>query len=113
MTVHNLEEALGIDRFRRDLAQLQPWFVLPRRTFLAPLALLALATWAVAVVAADQGGRGPWTDTLIGFQAGLLVNALVPHLVLLVRLRRYSPGVGSALLRNVPFVVALLAARLS
>lgn len=117
MTAHNAEEALGIgeligpvERFPPRLAGVRRFVFLggPRR-FLIAAALLTLGTWAVAALAT----RGEAYDPLLGgilvaVQAGLLLNALVPHLLLSVWMRRYTPGVATALLLNVPFGIYLL-----
>ena len=108
MTVHNLEEALSARRFLDDTAGLRPGFRLSRPGFLAVLAILSLTTWGVAAEAAREGPKSTWADVLVVVQAGLLLNALVPHLALSLRRRRYVPGLATALLLNVPFAAYLL-----
>ena len=107
MTVHNAEEAFGADRFLSDLGRLLPWARIRTRAFLAALVLLTAGTWVVAALAASDG-TDPWLEVLVGLQLALAVNAFVPHLLLLAVLRRYSPGLLSAALLNLPVAAYLL-----
>jgi hypothetical protein len=108
MTVHNAEEALGAARFLADLRALFPWARLARtRVFVAALVLLTAATWAVAGLAAHDRGD-LWPAVLLGLQVALAANAFVPHLMLLAVLRRYSPGLLTAALLNLPIGAVLL-----
>jgi Protein of unknown function with HXXEE motif len=104
LSLHNLEEALGIGKLVPLLRQMLPWFRLSTRQFLWLLALVTLAVWAIAVLAAPPERLA----ILVGVQAALLVNALVPHIVLSMRLRRYTPGGATAVLLNLPVSLYLL-----
>jgi hypothetical protein len=108
MTVHNTEEALGASRFLADLRALFPWAPPARtRVFVAALVLLTASTWAVAGLAAHERGD-LWPGVLFGLQMALAANAFVPHLMLLAVVRRYSPGLLTAALLNLPIGAYLL-----
>ncbi len=68
--------------------------------------------WAAAVAtvvpallywtAAARGLRSRWTTVAVWCQALFLLNIFLPHLTASLALRRYTPGVVSALLLNLP-----------
>jgi Protein of unknown function with HXXEE motif len=104
LTLHNVEEALGVQKLVPLLRQMLPWFRLSARQFFWLLVLVTLAVWAIAVFAAP-------TDRLVillGIQAVLFQNVFVPHFLLSARLRRYTPGVATAVLLILPASFYLL-----
>ncbi len=68
--------------------------------------LPAIAYWAGAA----RGPRSRWTVLAVWLQAVFLVTVLVPHLAASLWLRRYTPGVATALLVNLPLSWVLLRA---
>ncbi len=71
----------------------------------------ALATIVPALVywpAAVRGPRSRFTRVAVWLQAVFLLNVFIPHLAGTVVLRRYTPGVVSALLLNLPLSWVLL-----
>ncbi len=68
--------------------------------------LPAIAYWAGAA----RGPRSRWTTLAGWLQAVFLVNVFVPHLAATLWLRRYTPGVASALLVNLPLSWVVLRA---
>lgn len=62
--------------------------------------------WAPRYAASPSPGS--LGAALVCVQVGLFLNALVPHLLLSLWSRRYTPGVATALLLNVPFTPYLL-----
>jgi len=107
MTAHNVEEAIGADQFLADVHALLPRAMVRPRLFLAALLLLIVATWVIALLAI-RDPSSVWPGALVGIQLVLAANAVVPHLMLLVRLRRYSPGLITAAALNLPVGVYLL-----
>ena len=73
----------------------------------------ALATLLPALVywpAVARGPRSRFTRAAAWLQAMFLLNVFVPHLAATLVLRRYTPGVVSALLVNLPLSWVLLSA---
>ncbi|MDP9383569.1 MAG: HXXEE domain-containing protein, partial [Chloroflexota bacterium] len=117
MSAHNAEEALGIRELLTLVERLPPRVGTPLRRFafagsprrfLALAAPLTLATWLLAALAVREEPPGLLGAALVCVQVGLFLNALVPHLLLSLWSRRYTPGVATALLLNVPFTPYLL-----
>ncbi len=70
----------------------------------------ALATAVPLLVywlAAARGPRSGWTTAAIWLQAMFLLNVFVPHLAVTLWLRRYTPGVVTALAVNLPLSLYL------
>lgn len=105
LAVHNVEEARRVGEFVGLTRRINPWITLEERQFLALATSMTLAAVVLASRAAADDERS--TTLLLWVQAGLFVNAFVPHLLLSVRLRRYTPGVATALLLNIPFTLYL------
>ena len=102
--IHNAEEAPGMAAWSASL----PGRFHPRVTRgqfgIAVLALtIVMACTAAWAWVAPGWGAPLWT--LMAFQAAVALNAVVPHLAMLVRLRRYNPGVWTAALLVIPFSV--------
>ncbi len=73
----------------------------------------ALATIIPAIVYWSGAARGPrsrWTVLAVWLQALFLVNVFVPHVAATLWLRRYTPGVVSAVLVNLPLSWVVLRA---
>ncbi len=103
MSAHNAEEALGIRELLTLVERLPPRVGTPLRRFAfagSPRRFLALEV--------REEPPGSLGAALVCVQVGLFLNALVPHLLLSLWSRRYTPGVATALLLNVPFTPYLL-----
>ncbi len=91
------------------LARVQP----PSATEFAWSAALATILPALAYwVGAGRGPRSRWTALAVWLQAIFLLNVFAPHLAATLWLRRYTPGVVSALLVNLPLSWVILRAAL-
>jgi hypothetical protein len=100
--LHNLEEAPGVAVWSSRLPRRWPPPVTTRQ-FAIAVALLTLVMAAVAAwayLALDQVAA---QMALGALQAAVFVNVFAPHLVLFLRLRRYNPGLVSAVCLNLPF----------
>ena len=132
--LHNAEESATMARWARDqlpglleqaraavppellppggaelLARLQP--PSPAQFYWAA----ALATIVPAIlywIAAARGPRSRWTTVAVWCQAIFLLNIFVPHLAASLVLRRYTPGVITAVLLNLPLCWLLFRAAL-
>jgi hypothetical protein len=104
--IHNAEEAPLMERWTR---QLPPGTVPEVNTlrFTVAVILLTLLTIVVAAFVAASPENSVTTFAMLLTQATIFVNALVPHAASTIRFRRYSPGVVSGLLINVPFSLYL------
>jgi Protein of unknown function with HXXEE motif len=114
LALHNLEELLTAPAFVASLAgglvlELPRGRTVPLAAELyaslawATLLPALLLTWAAVERAPGRGAlAAAWLEVM------LLANAAVPHALSAVLLRRYTPGLATALLVDVPFAVAFL-----
>lgn len=97
---HNAEEARFLPAWSERAGN---WPVLVRAQAFrfASVALSALFV-LVTLVASVSGAGSVGGYLMAGYVLAMVLNALVPHLVVSVFLRRYMPGTATALLLNLP-----------
>ena len=106
IALHNLEEAIWLPSWSKHAGKWhRPVSPSAFRFAVAVLTLLALIVtfWAVAT-----GPRSVGSYLLTGYALGMLVNVVFPHMLVSVALRRYMPGLATALLLNLPITIFLL-----
>ena len=110
--LHNTEEALTMPRWAAEHlpAVLQAFSIHLSRVPTADelYAALAMGTFMPILIALLAYWNGPRTLALYllsGIQGIMLANAFVPHLVGTIILRRYTPGVVTAVLVVIPFSI--------
>jgi hypothetical protein len=109
--LHNLEEALTLPicapAIRRRLSGLAPDAFLDAiqdtSRFYNSLAAVTVVTVLVVLLASfgRPGGIRAWVVVFV--QSLFLVNVFVPHVPMAIALGGYAPGVGTALLLNLPY----------
>ena len=106
ITIHNLEEAIWLPgwsptagRWHAEVGAFEFRF--------AVVVLTALA-WVVTGLSI-AGGPGSLGAYLFGaYVAAMLINVVLPHLAATIGLRRYAPGLATALLLNAPVCTWIL-----
>jgi hypothetical protein len=94
---HNLEEALWLPTWSRNAGLPLG----PPGAFEFRLAVVALTILAVALtVGARRSGK--WLPWAAAYWVAMLLNVLFPHVLLTLVLGRYTPGVVTAVLLNLP-----------
>ena len=108
VTLHNLEEAFFLADWAR--AHLKLWFEPNRRIYAVVTSLVTAVMWIpILGVCASN----PYFESVLsGFALVMAVNAFVPHLIITLAKRAYCPGVGTAMLFNLPLGVWLIHAQL-
>ena len=100
ITLHNIEEAIWLPGWSRHAARFQrPVGAFEFRFAVLVITLLAycatLAFWLY-----PETGVCRWA--FYGFLGAMMINALFPHLVATIALKRYAPGVVTGLLLIIP-----------
>jgi hypothetical protein len=110
--IHNGEEALTMPRWAAEnlvavahLFQVQIARVPTADEMYAALAMGTVVPLLIALVAHLSGPRTLGLYLLSSIQGIMLANAFVPHLVGTIILRRYTPGVITAVLVIIPFSI--------
>jgi len=101
VSLHNAEEAIAFPGWSGGFGRRWHGSVTPGvfRFAAAVLSLLAIAVTWMSVI---SGRQTVWTYLAFGYIAAMLVNVLVPHVAATIALRRYVPGVATAVLLNLP-----------
>jgi hypothetical protein len=106
LTIHNLEEAIWLPKWSQQAGRWHPKVnQFPFRFAVVVLTLLAygIVLWSY------WGGKGSLGDYLLtGYAFTMLLNAFFPHPLGTLALRRYCPGLVTALFLNVPVMSLLL-----
>lgn len=100
-TLHNLEEALWMPKWKPpgSVSFLKP---APKNEFyFALIVLTALSYLAVCLLAIFPEQR-IFTYLLAGFLGAMAFNAIFPHLAATIVMRKYAPGVVTAVLLMLP-----------
>jgi hypothetical protein len=105
VTLHNVEEAIWFPDWTKRTRR-WPVPVAPG-VFRFAVAILTILAFAVTWLSAHSGKQTVWTYLAFGCMVVTLANALVPHIALTIAMRRYMPGVASAVAINLP-VLSLL-----
>ncbi|MGM9950019.1 MAG: HXXEE domain-containing protein [Lysinibacillus sp.] len=100
ITIHNIEEAIWLpawsqqpSRFQKPVSAEEFRFAVTVITLLAYAAASSYLIWPHAELA-------KWIFT--GFLGSMIVNAIFPHLVATLVMKKYAPGMVTGLLLNIP-----------
>lgn len=106
ITLHNLEEAIWLPAWSKQAGK---WHrqVSPS-AFRFAVAVLTVLAFIVTIWSAKAGPESAGAYLLAGCALAVLLNVLVPHLLATVALRRYMPGLGTAIALNLPVTIMLL-----
>ena len=106
VTLHNLEEAIWLPAWLKHAGKWHRAVSPPAFHFAA--AVLTVWAFVVTVWSAKAGPESMGTYLLAGYALAMLLNVLLPHLLATVVLRRYMPGLGTAIAFNLPVTFMLL-----
>jgi Protein of unknown function with HXXEE motif len=112
LSVHNTEEALTMPQWvsenRGQISSVLPVRIdFSKSQLLASLASATIVPFCITAVCVG-GARGSFRiKILLGLQAIVFMNALIPHIVLTLWLMKYNPGFVTAVLFNIPFSIYL------
>jgi hypothetical protein len=104
--LHNMEEAPFMESWSKRLpVKFHPTVSTPQ--FVVAVTFLTLASFLVTYASLAWLPESIGYLLVLGMQAILFVNAIIPHLATTIRFRLYSPGVVTAVLITMPFSVYL------
>ncbi|MGA2985065.1 MAG: HXXEE domain-containing protein [Terriglobia bacterium] len=106
IALHNLEEAIWLPAWSNHAGK---WHrpVSPS-AFRFAVAVFTAVTFLVTIWSAKAGPESVGSYLLAGFALAMLLNVLILHLLATVVMRRYMPGLGTAIALNLPITVMLL-----
>ena len=106
VTAHHLEESIWLPEWSKSAGR---WHhpVDPGAFRFAVFALTVFA-YAAACMAFSGAKESAGAYLIAGYALAMLLNVVFPHLVATVALRRYAPGIVTALFLNLPGTMCLL-----
>jgi hypothetical protein len=99
-TLHNLEEAMFLVSWGR--AHLKWSFTPNPKIYWVGTSLVSVVIWIPVIGVGVLPQSTQFRYALCGFAIAMAINAVLPHLVISIVKRSYSPGTGTGLLLNLP-----------
>jgi hypothetical protein len=106
ITVHNLEEAIWLPKWSMSAGR---WHH-PVEPAVFRFAVLTLTIFAyISTILAAVGEKQSLGAYLVaGYALAMLLNVIFPHLIATIALKKYAPGLTTALFFNLPITLGLL-----
>jgi len=100
ITLHNIEEAIWLPQWSKQGLKFQK-AVTPNEFHFAMLVITALAYLsAFFFIFFPQSNFAKWL--FVGFLGAMIINAVFPHLLATIIMKKYAPGLVTGLLLNIP-----------
>lgn len=105
--IHNLEETFGMEKWTNSI----PSFIhkpVTTRQFSIAVVLFTLLSFALIWTKNHYQTEEQFLYVVTGFSGMLFLNVFFPHLIATIYLKKYAPGVITALLINLPLTTVIL-----
>jgi len=106
VTIHNLEEAVWLPgwsnyagKFHRPVGTVE---------FRFAVVILTILAWIITYLSSTGGRESIWVYLLCAYCLAMLINVFIPHVAATIVLRRYAPGLATALVLNLPATSLIL-----
>ncbi len=106
ITIHNIEEALWLPQWSRGAGRFH--HPVGAFEFRFAVAVLTALAWIVTGLAATGGRGSGGVYLLCSYCFAMLINVFIPHFAAAIALKRYAPGLATALVINLPVTAWLL-----
>lgn len=106
VTLHNLEEAIGLPNWSKANVKFLPFTPKPI-IYWALTTLISAFVWVLVLAAFNLPDNRFVTNFVVSIALVFAVNAIVPHFILNFLRQGYSPGIGTAITLNLPLGVAI------
>jgi len=100
ITLHNIEEAIWLPKWSQQASKFQK-SVTPSEFHFAVIVITTLAYLsAFSYLLIPESDFAKWI--FIGFVGSMIFNAIFPHLIATVLMKKYAPGLFTGVLLNIP-----------
>ena len=107
LTLHNMEEALWLTEWKRKVFPHSKKAPNQKHFLFALLGITALGYLAAGMSALFPDNQ--YLELIfVGFVGAMLINAFVPHLLMLIKYKKYCPGVLTGCFLLIPFNAIIL-----
>ena len=104
--LHNLEEAIWLPAWSRNAGK---WHrPISSSAFRFAVAVLTILAVVVTVWAVLAGPQSVGAYLLVSYALVMLLNVVMPHILAAIALKRYMPGLVTAIVFNLPVTILLL-----
>ncbi len=100
ITLHNIEEAIWLPRWSQTSSQFQKPITTSEFHFAVIVIIILAYLAAFSYLYIPESNLTKWI--FIGFLGSMIFNAIFPHLVATVLMKKYAPGLLTGLLLNIP-----------
>lgn len=106
ITIHNIEEALWLPKWSKEAGKY--YKPVGSKTFHFTATIITLLAYLFSTIVIFIGFDTIIGGLLIGFMGAMFLNAVFPHLVMTIIMRRYAPGVITGMVINLPILGIIL-----
>lgn len=103
-TLHNIEEATWLPEWSKYAKKFHE--PVERNQFVFAVIVVTIIGFLITIIEILDNNPGSiWSYVYLGFLGMMGLNAIFPHLIATVLLKRYAPGLMTALLLNLPLSI--------
>jgi len=106
ITLHNLEEAIWLPKWSISAGRWHP--PVEPTVFRFSVLILTLFAYVFSILASIGGKLSIGAYLISGYAFAMLLNVVFPHLLTTIALKKYAPGLTTALFLNFPVTLSLL-----
>lgn len=100
ITLHNLEEALWLPKWSQQSSRFQKPVSAGEFHFAVFVITILAYLSAFSYLYLPESNTAKWL--FIGFLGSMIINAVFPHLIATVLMKKYAPGLLTGVLLNIP-----------
>jgi len=107
-TIHNLEESIWLPEWSKHAKKIHE--PVERNQFIFAVTIVTIIGYLVTVVEIIDNTTGNiFSYIYLGFIGMMGLNTILPHLAATILLKKYAPGLITALLLNLPLSIIIIA----
>jgi hypothetical protein len=107
-TLHNIEESVGYAHFTFPPEIKLPFTPPSAHPMVASIIVITIITWIIILLAISSHRENLKRDVVTILVTVFLINALFPHIISAIFLRKYTPAVVTSVLLYLPFSAIML-----
>jgi hypothetical protein len=106
ITIHNLEEAVWLPGWSKYAGKFH--HPVGKVEFRFAVVILTILAWIITYLSSTGGRESIGVYLLCAYCLAMLINIFIPHVAASIVLRRYAPGLVTALMLNLPATSLIL-----
>lgn len=107
-TIHNIEESIWLPEWSKHAKKFHE--PVERNQFIFAVIIITIVGYLVSIAEIIDNNPGSvFTYIYLGFIGMMGLNTIIPHLAATILLKKYAPGLITALLLNLPLSIIIIA----